>query len=249
MMRYTMAGLMLLLMTASAWAGTWSDDFESGNTDSWAVAHEGGATTFETVDGELNVEVQGEFATFIGLVNSSHWRDYTVTVKTKILEIFGSFANGGIYLYESFPNEQFYYFFVGDRWGPEDWKALIEASEGHIEAPYPGTPSEGQGVIIYPVVGEIQEGKSKVFAPELDRWYTLKAVAQGSSTEFYVDDELVGTFDFSELSSGGVGVVVTNARVRFDDFTVTGPGVSLGATPVEPQAKLAMTWARIKQGR
>ena len=52
------------------------------------------------------------------------------------------------------------------------------------------------------------------------------------------------------LEGGKAGLVVGNARARFDDFQITGENIPNGGPgkprPVAPQAKLATTWGRLK---
>ena len=118
---------------------------------------------------------------------------------------------------------------------------------------YPGVPPEGKGAFVFPRInGQVPEGKVKAFTPEPDHWYTLKAIAQGSRTEFYLDDELVGEFGYAALRSGSVGLVVSNATAHFDDFVVTGPDTPDGGPggvsfSVRPEDKLATAWGTTKQ--
>ena len=118
---------------------------------------------------------------------------------------------------------------------------------------YPGVPPEGKGAFAFPQInGQAQRGKVRAFTPQPDHWYTLKAIAQGSSTEFYLDDEFVGKFGYAALRSGSVGLVVSNALAHFDDFVVTGPDIPDGGPngvsfSVEPKDKLATRWGSIKQ--
>ena len=53
------------------------------------------------------------------------------------------------------------------------------------------------------------------------------------------------------LKSGQAGLVISNARVQFDDVTISGEGIPNGgpgkARPVDIKQKLVTTWANIKR--
>jgi len=233
-MRLAMMLLFLSLFAISAWAGTWSDGFETEKPDNWQLVPFG-PTTIKMENGELSVEVHNEIISYVRAIDSNGRKDYTVTVKVKIIEIFGSFVDGGIMIHENALNN-YYYFFVADR-GPQV----------HL-----GVPPEGKGAFAFPSInGQILKGKAKVFTPELDHWYTLKAITKDKNTEFFVDNELVGAFDYDALESGSVGLVVSNAHVHFDDFVVTGLDIPDGGPGgitfmVQPEDKPLTTWARLK---
>ena len=251
-MRQILAGLMigLVLGMASSFfalAGTWSDGFEGEKLEGW---ERGGWRTIalKMTDGELSMEVHNHFTGYLRVIGSNQWKNYTVKVKVKIIEIFGPFVDGGIMIYESgysnWVRPHFFYFFVADNW------ELKEAQKVG-EVPQPGTPPEGEGAFVFPWINQVKEGKAKVFRPKRDHWYTLEAIAGPGYAEFYLDDELVGKFNHRELESGSVGLVVSNALVQFDDFVVTGPDIPDGgpggiSIAVQPKSKLATTWGTLK---
>ncbi len=80
------------------------------------------------------------------------------------------------------------------------------------------------------------------FATVLDEWQEFKVVATGDTFECYFDGELKTTVTSDRFKSGSVGVFAWD-QARFDDFEVTGPGISHG---VEKDGKLAFTWGMIK---
>lgn len=231
------------IMVPLASAGTWSDGFEDENLDEWVLAVKNGPTTFRAENGELLMEVHSWSISMLRVIDSDQWEDYTVTVKVKIIEIIGTFVDGGIFIRLSKrPLDwlgTFYYFFVADEWGQE----------------FRGVPPEGEGAFVFPRINDqVPGGKAKVFTPELDHWYTLKATAQEDHTGFYIDDDLVGEFDHREIKSGSVGLVISNAIVHFDDFVVTGPDVPDGGPgdasfSVRSKDKLAAAWGTLKQER
>jgi hypothetical protein len=94
------------------------------------------------------------------------------------------------------------------------------------------------------------------FELEMGKWYVLKAVAQGSKIEFYVDGKLVAKTEDSKYPAGRAGFGVFGEAL-FDDFVMTGPDVKDGGhwdpkvheqlSAVKPQNKLAGTWGQIKK--
>ena len=255
-MRQILAGLMMCLALGmvssySALAGTWSDGFEGEELDEgWEIGFDRPTTTFKMENGELTIEVHNSRIGYLRVTGSNEWKNYTVKVRVKIMEIFGPLVDGGIMIYESgFSNwvrPHYYYFFIADNWELKEWQKVGEV-------PYPGIPPEGEGAFVFPFIsGGVRKGKAKVFKPELDHWYTLKATAEPGRAAFYVDDELVGEFNHRELNSGSVGLIVSNALVQFDDFVVAGEDIPDGGPggasfPVEPKSKLATRWGRIKE--
>ena len=247
-MKYTIIRLMLWLTSTLVWAGTWSDGFEKEKLDAWQNAFQRGLTTSKVENGELIVEVHSSFVSYFRVIGSTQWEDYTVSVRVKILKTFGPLVDGGIMIRERNVWQNNYYFFIADRWTAKDWQQVGEA-------PYPGTPPKGKGAFVFPWGGlQVKKGKAKAFNTKLKQWYALKAVAERKHVEFYVDGDLVGSFDYGELSSGGVGLVISNALVHFDAFVVTGAKIPDGghggaSLPVESQGQLVMTRAAIKQGK
>jgi len=225
------------IMVSPASAGTWSDGFEDGKHEDWQITSQVGPTTVKEEEGVLSMEVHSEFISYLHVIDSDWWQDYTLTVRVKIMKTFGKYVDGGIEIRYTDSNN--YYFFVAD-----DWTQV-----------YPGVPPECEGAFVFPWINEqVQKGQAKVFTPELDHWYTLKAIAQGDHTEFYINGDLVGEFDYGEIKSGSVGLVVSNALVHFDDFVVTGPDIPDGgpggaSISVRRKDELVTTWGTLKQKR
>jgi hypothetical protein len=221
-----------------AFAGTWSDGFQDARLKDWQLVSQQGPTTFKAEDGELSMEVYSGFVSFLWVIGSSLWGNYTLTVKVKILDEFGDFVDGGAYIHENGNGNDWkdYYFFVADKWTQV----------------YPGVPPEGKGAFAFPSINNtVQMGKAIVFTPELDHWYTLKATTKGEHTELYIDNKLIGAFDYAELKSGNVGLVVSNAHVHFDDFVVIGEDIPNGgpggvSISVGEKGKITTSWGEIK---
>jgi len=216
-----------------AFAGTWSDGFQDAKLKDWQLIFQFGPTTFKAEDGELSMEVHSESISFLAIIDSNWWENYILTVKVKIIDMFGAFVDGGV---RQDAGLNGYYFFVADRWTQV----------------YPGVPPEGKGAFAFPWINDIvQMGKVIVFTPELDHWYILKATTKGEHTELYIDNKLIGAFDYAELKSGSVGLVVSNAHVHFDDFVVIGQDIPDGgpggvSISVGEKGKITTLWGEIK---
>ena len=59
------------------------------------------------------------------------------------------------------------------------------------------------------------------------------------------------SIDDEPLKGGQAGLVVADGQARFDNVEITGPNIDNGgpgkAFPVEPRAKLATTWGKLKK--
>ncbi|MCY3742633.1 MAG: hypothetical protein OXH00_16580 [Candidatus Poribacteria bacterium] len=84
-------------------------------------------------------------------------------------------------------------------------------------------------------VGAIKLNKEK---------YKLKIVVKGDTFEGYYNDKLVATMKHGVHKQGRVGLLVWQGSSSFDDVSITGPGIP--GLAVNPEGKLASTWARIK---
>ena len=106
-----------------------------------------------------------------------------------------------------------------------------------------------QVTIIKDVLGG--SGVAFPYVPEKGVWYDLKAtVFEDGTLEFQVNDSVFTAVDPQPLEGGKAGLVIGDARARFDNFAVTGDNVQDGGPgkpfDVEPRAKLATTWGSLK---
>jgi len=95
--------LLLSLITTSALAGTWKDNFEDGNLADWKKA--GAATKWKESGGVLVSErpqVESGNRSFL-LTGEQSWMDYTVTVKLRVVNLVGGDWCGILFRYS---NEQ-----------------------------------------------------------------------------------------------------------------------------------------------
>jgi hypothetical protein len=107
-------------------------------------------------------------------------------------------------------------------------------------------------------VTEINGSRTAVFTtaqPEvLEEWQDFKVVVQDDTFELYWNGDLIETATHDAFKTGAVGVaswineglaVGEHGGAAFDDFNVDGPGIP--AMSVEPEDKLATTWAGLKR--
>ena len=100
------------------------------------------------------------------------------------------------------------------------------------------------------VISNNKEGSSIgfPFVADEDVWYELTAtVYEDGRLEFTIDDSVFTAIDPNPLAGGKAGLVVGQARARFDDFAVTGNSIPNGGPfDIEPRAKLTTTWGSLK---
>jgi len=95
------------------------------------------------------------------------------------------------------------------------------------------------------------------FSPEVDRWYSLKAVAEGKHLDFYLDGELVVEAEDAVYPKGKAGIYIHQTTALFDDFVMTGTEVEDGGhwdpakhpeeKAVKPKGNLVTTWGILKE--
>ena len=86
---------------------------------------------------------------------------------------------------------------------------------------------------------------------EADTWYRLKVTVKGDLIQGFIDGELMCEFNDPRYPSGSVGLGVAGVEVMFDDFMVTGPGISNNGSDfsVTSKGKIAAAWGDIKHGK
>ena len=86
--------------------------------------------------------------------------------------------------------------------------------------------------------------------PQIGEWYRVKIDVVGNSISYYVDGKLLHQAKDNLHSSGGVNLYAYNASMEFDNIVITGdeiPDAGPGGYAVQPIAKSATTWGRIKR--
>ena len=233
----TLAGLMLIvflgvmpeMMGASVQAGTWWEDFNDGNFDGWetlTIAQgPGPAGDWAVVDGELVAERNGTSIQIV--VGEFDWKNYSIEAKIKLIRRLSppQIPLAGIAIRKR--GGAYYMFFL-----TFDWNGKGGLVGGIAKAP------------------PIEKGFLQ-FRVQTNVWYKLKVEAQNNTFRAFLDDELAFEFDDHTHGTGKVGLTIRFMEAHFDDIVITGPDVPDNGKPsaVSPQAKLATTWATVKQGR
>jgi hypothetical protein len=219
-----------------AFAGTWMDDFEDGDFDGWEVYNPEPEEIWRVEDGECSGQWANSPAGWwsgieLMLESAASWRDYSIVCKAKLVEKLGGDPSFCI-AFRVLPTWE------GD--SQNDYQAHVRP--------------DAKKATFYEVERNKLRKISEVPLPfdiSKDTWYELKVIAEGEHFEFYISDELIGSFDDDSRPSGTVILGVASAKVHFDDVVITGPEIPDGGPgfAVTYQSKLAAIWGSIKRGR
>ncbi len=205
-------------------AGTWRDDFEDNDIREWEIFNLN--RQFEKWwinDGEAVGEIFEDPFFSLWTTGELTWEYYTVSCRAKMVEDGNGPPHIGLTLHDREEENSRYVFLI-------DYFNEIASIERW---------AEGNG------------GEVRAYTAEIDTWYELEAtVYEDGALRFRINDFIIGAIDSDPLEGGKAGLVVGNARARFDDFQITGENIPNGGPgkprPVAPQAKLATTWGRLK---
>jgi hypothetical protein len=233
--QFTFAVLILSFTSASsAFAGTWSDGFEDPDLDEWKIHLQArNQPVWKVENGLLLADQNGCSVVWIG---KNTWEDYSVEATVTLLEERPPGPNtpnsrgAGIVMY---------------------WRIL--PCQGHHYGIFRRL-WDGRGAGVFGVFanGWGPPAASQYKARELhfDREYKLRMTEEKDLIKCYLDSELVLELK-KRFTIGVVGLYIFNMRAYFDDFVVTGANIPDGGPgsgkAVKPQARLAKTWAHIKQ--
>ena len=217
-------------------AGTWRDDFEDNNTREWKIYNLNRQVEKWWVnDNEAVGEIFEPGFMSLWLTGDLKWKNYSVSCRAKLVDDRNEPPTIGLTLHDRGEEDSRYLFFI-------DY--VFDTVR---------------------IVKSVHDDWSSVrhfFAPEEDTWYQLKAtVYEEGDLEFSIknldadpdaEPQVFTAIDPDPLPGGQAGLVVADARVRFDDVEITGPNIPNGGpgrrTPqaVSPQSKLATTWGKLK---
>ena len=207
-----------------AHAGTWRDDFEDRVTDEWTIYNLDRRVEKWWIDnGEAVGEIFHPGYMSLWLTGKLNWREYSVSCRVKLVEEKNHPATVGLTLHDRGEEDTRYLF-------------LVEVTLGVVRI-VKATPN-GWFIRHFPYVTEI------------DIWYELKATINGEFMEFQVDDQVFVGRDLDPLEGGQAGLVVSDARARFDDVEINGSNIKNGG-PGQPRSvdegqKLPAVWGEIK---
>ena len=218
--------LLVSLSCETARSGTWRDDFEDKVTAEWTIYNlDRRVEKWWVDDGEAVGEIFHPGYMSLWLTGELNWREYSVSCRAKLVEEKNHPATVGLTLHDRGEENARYLFFVEVTLGIV---RIIKATPG------------GSFVRAFP------------FVAEMDTWYQLKATISGEFMEFQVDDQVFVGRDLDPIEGGQAGLVVSDARARFDDVEISGPNIKNGG-PGAPRSvnegrKLPTVWAKIKSG-
>jgi len=236
-MKPTIIGLTLFLLTASVQAGTLTDNFEDGNFEGWQelFTRKPVVSVWKVQNGVLIGKRDSAWGADLVIGDAVTWRDYTIECDVRVIE--------------RIPNEfggDFHYAGVMGRVQPEN---KVERDSIGIVLNLKVVPTIWEFVFVNN--GQFLHNVQKPFNAKLSTWYHLKSVMEGDTFKSYVDGTLVSSFNSKAIATGQVGITIGGCVVEFDNLRITGndiPDKNLGLS-VDSKAKLATTWATIKQSR
>jgi len=214
-LRYSrlLAALMLLGLSPSTFAGTWSDHF-TGNLlgSDWR----GDRDYFSVTNGALN----GISASPIAPVPlrqvevGTNWDDYTVQCRVDVVTPnLLVCTKGALVLRDN---------------GTDGYVFALHVATQTIEV----YRLSNQEMLLY-----------QFAPLELKTWYLVRAELQGTNLAFFVDDQLIGTVTDDRSLSGAVGVAVQDTlQTMFEDFTVTGPNIPGNGLELSLGQKITLSW-------
>ncbi len=220
--------MVLTLLTVSAFdapAGRWWDDFDDGNLHGWDVYNfEPRVEKWDVQDGAAVGEIFELGSMSLLVAGEPDWVDYTVSCRAKFEKTMDEQGSLGISIYESEDADNRYAFFLNISAGT---MAIWRVEKGDWGVPV-----------------------TTLFEVEKDTWYTLQASVIGPQLAFVVNDTPLVAISRELLPPGRFALVVSNARVYFDDVSVEGENIpDRGPTgfAVEGAGKLSVRWADLKQ--
>ena len=157
------------------------------------------------------------------LVGEEKWDDYTVEAKVRLDE--GNWA-GVVFRAQSEMEYYVYYLNV-----PNNKSELWRHSKGAWDT---------RNAINSDIPA------SKKVKIKNEEWLDVKVVVEGENFKFYINGELQGEQKDATYKTGMIGVWGWETGASFDDVMITGDNVK-DTLAVDPNHKLATTWARLKR--
>ena len=210
--------LFVLVLPQIAFSGVWKEDFNDGKADGWDIIV--AKKLWEVKDGAFEGvdQVKGYSRVAAG---DENWSDYTIECDVTLVGQ-GAINCAGILVRLDAAGMNAYRFWVRSDTGVFEAYKWVEGNWA------PPTLLE-QNIGVKP-----------------DKTYRLKVKAEEFTFTSYVDGKEMGKFkdDSKFRRKGKIGLIVCNARGRFDNIVVEGDDVV--GQPVQPAGKLATTWGKLK---
>lgn len=182
------------VVIANSAPALFSDSFDDGDTADWTNVTGG----WTVADEDGNKVLSSGSQTVTSLITASDpvsWTDYAYEAKVKLPLINGK-ENAGL-VFRVKDDKNFYMYRINAQVKKLELFKSVDGMMSPVLAEAPFTPAK--------------------------QWYTLKAVVKGNTIKGYIDGELKTewTNPVTELSSGGIGLRTTSAKVLFDDVVVS----------------------------
>jgi hypothetical protein len=221
-MKYILVILSLCLLTISAQAGTYTENFDDGDFDGWEVINtKGGASDWKVENGILQCTRNNIWVSNL-VFGEEGWQNYSIECDAKMIQTLDPQLHAmGVNL-RLMGELTFVWCAMGDN---VKW-ALLEVWLDNINGP--------------------AKHADKNFDFQIDRWYHLKGVANEGNFEFYVDGELFLSFSDPSLPAGRIGLSASSCIAHFDNVVITGDDVPDSLSAVVSQDKLATSWGEMK---
>ena len=191
------------IVVFQAEAGVWRDDFEDKRTNEWKGYNEDRAVEKWWIErGTAIGEIFMDGFMSLWLTGNEDWNNYSLSCRAKLIKQKNNAEPYfGLTLYDTGQKNTRYLFFVYFN----GMVAIVKSTpEGGAPVPFP-------------------------FVAEEDIWYDIEATVKENLLEFKINGEIVGAAQDTEpLKSGQAGLVVSNARVQFDDVAITGEKIPNG---------------------
>ena len=242
MIKLTIIELLVFSITVSAWAGTFVEQFDDRNLETWQelIAHNAAPGSWDIIDGELQAISHGGFTRLL-ITGNEAWRDYVIRFDIKPLKKHGP---GNIAIAAR----------VKKNW-------MVWCVIGDMPFPLPESRATCLGGNFHDDRLFLFDTKPSPFL-KLSEWSTLKLSTYGKIVTFSINGkqplkpiEIPAPKEaqkihlgFPDLLSGGVGLGLTNYTARFDNVVITGDGIpDTGGLPITPRLTLTTTWGSLKQ--
>ena len=266
-MKLTAIGIIIVLFTYPAWAGTLLIDFDKGNLGGWQERLMVGASagSWKIINRELLAVSDNQSMRLLTIGNET-WSDYTVEFDVKPLKKRG---HGNIGIAARIKGDWAVWCVIGDLPPfPDNFtRALCMAGNFRNPSPVFSFGSKPHPLLI---LKEWSKLKLEVEENILNFWineeHVLGPVKLPSLRTFQQRDanrkqhfveghgndpknfEAMKLDGFQDFLTGGVGLGLSNQTVRFDNVVITGESIPDGhGLSVEPKAKLATTWGHLKR--
>ena len=246
-MKLVIVGLSVFLFTFSVWAGKFLEKFDRGDLEEWQeliwLDVDIGQTSWEVLDGTLEGATRSALIRLLTM-GDKRWSDYDFEFDIKPLK---KHDHGNITIAARVKGNRTVVCIIGD--SPRFVK------EGEAIPPEPKSMATCMGGNFHIVKGMriFAQGASPLL--KLNKWSNLKVSVHGNNLTFWINGKAVlgpvvmepkeGT---PPLLTGKIGVGLASYTARFDNLIITGGSIrDNGGFSVSPSAKLATTWASLKQ--